>query len=289
MTRLNPDATLDVIITNIHSFYLPPTTLAPLDNDENVTGKPADHLIVVMKPLSAEFPVYRKRYKTIKYRPFPDSAMREMGQWVQAQSWQEIYSIPCPSLKADKFEQMIMDKVDLLFPEESIRLNENDKPWVDSQLLNLDRQCKREYNKNTRSEKWSWLYETFSERAENLKEWYYVNMVEDLKTSNIGQWYSKVKRMSSIDPTKNEHVSVQDIMDVPSETQAELIADNFSEISHLYQPLKSEDIQIPSLENSKPVPLFEPYQVYEKIKKMKKKASTVCGDIPWKVISEFSV
>ena len=67
VTRLNPDATLDVIITNIHSFYHPPTTLAPLDNDENVNGKPADHLIVVMKPLSAEFPAYSKRYKTIKY------------------------------------------------------------------------------------------------------------------------------------------------------------------------------------------------------------------------------
>ena len=114
-------------------------------------------------------------------------------------------------------------------------------------------------------------------------------MVEDLTTSNIGQWYSKVKRMSQMDPAKDEKVYVQELMDVPSQTQAELISDNFSEISHLYHPLKSEDIQIPSLENSKPVPLFEPYLVYEKIKKIRKKESTVCGDIPWKVIAELSV
>ena len=90
VTRQNPDATLDVIITNIHSLYQPPTTLPPLDNDENVTGKPADHLIVLMKPLSNQFPSRDKRYKVIKYRPFPDSAIRSMGQWIQSQSWEEI-------------------------------------------------------------------------------------------------------------------------------------------------------------------------------------------------------
>ena len=56
ITRLNPEATLDVIITNIHALYQAPTTLPPLDNDEDESGKPADHLIVLIKPLSVEFP-----------------------------------------------------------------------------------------------------------------------------------------------------------------------------------------------------------------------------------------
>ena len=96
-TRLNPDAILDLIITNIHHLYQAPTTLAPLDSDENETGKPADHLVVLMKPLSVEVQSQMKRYKTIKYRPFPDSAIREMGQWVQLQTWKEIYDIECPN------------------------------------------------------------------------------------------------------------------------------------------------------------------------------------------------
>ena len=32
---------------------------------------------------------------------------------------------------------------------------------------------------------------------------------------------------------------------------------------------------------------FEPYQIYQKIKKMKNKASTVIGDIPWRIILEY--
>ena len=57
--------------------------------------------------------------------------------------------------------------------------------------------------------------------------------------------------------------------------QAEVIASKFAEISNLYEPFKSEDIKIRNLEHSKPAPLFELFQIYEKIKTMKKKSSTV--------------
>ena len=42
------------------------------------------------------------------------------------------------------------------------------------------------------------------------------------------------------------------------------------------------------LKTLKLVLFFEPYEIFEKIKKMKKKASTVIGDIPWKIILEYS-
>ena len=51
-TRTNPDATLDKIITTLSKFYLPPTSLPPLDNDIEGNGKPSDHLIIVMRPIS---------------------------------------------------------------------------------------------------------------------------------------------------------------------------------------------------------------------------------------------
>ena len=114
-------------------------------------------------------------------------------------------------------------------------------------------------------------------------------MVEDLKSSNPGQWYSKVKRMSNTDPSKDDKLIVEKLMDLPSDQQAEIIADEFVKISNLYQPLKTEDIKIPTSGDSEPVPLFEPYQIYEKISKMKRKSSTVFGDIPWRVILEYAV
>ena len=83
-------------------------------------------------------------------------------------------------------------------------MSENDKPWVDSKLKKLDRQRKREYNKRKKSDKWVYrLNKAFLEKADQLKQYYYSNMVEDLKTSNPGQWYSKLKRMSSINAAQN--------------------------------------------------------------------------------------
>ena len=79
ITRLNPDAILDKIITNLHSYYLVPTTLPPPDNDEDVPGKPSDHLIVVFKPIIHDNPAVQKKCKTINYRPFHESGIREMG------------------------------------------------------------------------------------------------------------------------------------------------------------------------------------------------------------------
>ena len=288
-TRQNPDAILDKLITNMSALYQSPYTLPPLDNDEDQTGKPSDHLIVCMRPLSSTLPAKDKVYKIIKYRPFPDSAIRTMGQWIQSQKWEHIYRESDPNAKVIMFEKILVDKINELFPEKVLKVNENDKPWIDSKLLKIDRLRKREYSKRKKSEKWLKLNKLFHERAQVLKESYYKDRVEDLKNSNVSQWFSKVKRMSEIDPTKEDRVEVHDLMHLPSSDQGEEIANRFAEISNQYAPLKSDDIPVLDMESSKPHPLFEPYQVHEKIQKMKKKSATVPNDIPWKIISEFSV
>jgi hypothetical protein len=194
-----------------------------LDNDIDVPGKPSDHLIVVFKPLSHEHPAQQKRYKSIKYRPYPDSGIREMGLWVQRQDWKEIYYQADVNMKAEIFEKMIMEKVDFFFPEKTIKVNENDQPWASPELKIIDRQRKREYNKNKKSEKWKMLDAKFTEKSSLEKESYYENIVHDLKTSNPGKWYSKVKRMSSLDPTKEEKVLVEQLMGFQAQYKQSLL------------------------------------------------------------------
>ena len=135
-----------------------------------------------MKPLSLEVQNKKKNYKIIQYRPFPESGIRQMGMWIQSKSWREIYAMKCPNKKAKVFEEILMDKINTYFPIKSLKLNEDDKPWVDAKLLKLDRLRKREYSKRKKSEKWVSLNSQFLERAEMLKKSYYENVVEDLKT-----------------------------------------------------------------------------------------------------------
>ena len=93
--------------------------------------------------------------------------------------------------------------------------------------------------------------------------------------------------MSQLDPTKSNDIDVEELQNLPHPAQAEAIADSFAKIFNLYDPLKTEDIEIPSDDRS--LPLFEAHEVWMKIKSMKKKKSTVKGDIPWKIICEYSV
>ena len=87
-----------------------------------------------MRPISSENPNQPKRYKTITYRPYPDSAVREMGQWIQAQSWKEIYKLESAHEKASTFEEMLLEKIEYFFPEKTIKINENNKPWINPEL-----------------------------------------------------------------------------------------------------------------------------------------------------------
>ena len=288
-TRNNPDAILDVIVTNMAGLYEAPYTISPLDKDDDQPGEASDHNIVIMKPLSNISQPAQKQYKFIKYRPFPDSGLREFGRWIQVQKWSEIYKIPSVTEKAKLFEDIVMKKVESVFPQKVIKIHRNDKPWVDTELQNLDRQRKREYNLRKKSKKWISLNEKFKKRAQELKKAYNENVVKDLKESNIWQWYSKLKRMSATENVKDDHVHVEELSGVHAKDQVEIIANKFAEISAQYDPLNRENIVMPNPDPSSPPPLFEPYHVYQKIKEMKKKSSTVHGDLPWRLIREFAV
>ena len=177
-TRRNPDAILDLIITNLQMYYHPPSTLEPLDNDEDNSGKPTDHLTVIWKPLTNENPSKSKFYKSITYRPFPESGIREMGH--------DVYNSRDVNTKVDNFEKLLIEKINLYFPEKTIRINEMDKPWMNIQLINLDRRRKREYTKHKKSAKWQKLETEFVEKETEEKEFYYENIVRGFE--NIQYW-----------------------------------------------------------------------------------------------------
>ena len=51
-TRLNPPRMIDPIITTLSDYYQLPQCMPPLDADHDLDGKPSDHLMVVMSPVS---------------------------------------------------------------------------------------------------------------------------------------------------------------------------------------------------------------------------------------------
>ena len=159
--------------------------------------------------------------------------------------------------------------MDKFLPQKKIKITSEDRPWFNQKLKKLDRKLKREYTKNKKSKKWMLLKTKFEEKCSEEKENYYKNIVEDLKTSKPSQWYSKLKRMSSHDQAHSEEPVVQSFIGISDELQAEKIAEQFSQISNLYDPLEAEDVCLGDVGNTKPFPSLEPYFIHKKIKAMK--------------------
>ena len=113
----------------------------------------------------------------------------------------------------------------------------------------------------------------------------YDNMVSDLKTSNPGKWYSKLKRMSGQSSGKQQNILVDELTGLSDQEQAECIAQHYSEISNQYEQVQASDFtDYFNLESSPPN--VEPLKVYQVIQKMNKNAATVPNDVPIKLIAE---
>ena len=88
----------------------PPTTLDPIKQDDNTTGKPSDHNVVIVAPRSdVNFQVQRHK-KRIHLRPMPDSKVSSFMRDIAKHEWSEIYQCDDPHEKADLFHQIILHK-----------------------------------------------------------------------------------------------------------------------------------------------------------------------------------
>ena len=190
-TRLNPDQILDPIITNLSKYYQTPVCLPPLDNDPDKNGSPSDHLMPFMKPVDSleNNPSRQTRYVT--YRPLPNSGIEKMGQWIVTETWKTVTEAKSAHEKANALQQLMMEKLNLYLPQKTAKFTSDDQPWVTPEIKSIDRKKKREYVKHRKSEKWKRLNEQFQTKCKQAKASYYTNIVEDLKTSNPSQWYSK--------------------------------------------------------------------------------------------------
>ena len=282
VTRLDPPRMLDPIITTLSKYYQIPECLPPLDPDPDSNGSPADHLMVEMKPISAINNKPARMKRTVKFRPLSESGIAQFREWLKGQSWEEIYSASDVHQKAKILQETLLEALNNFLPEKSVTFSSDDQPWMTAELKELDRKRKREFKRHRKSERWQHLNEKFCLKLNLAKENYYTNMIQDLKESEPGQWYSKLKRMASVNQ-KTEPVEVEELFDLDNEAQAEKIADRFEKISNRYEALENDDVKLPNIPPAS-TPNFTVKNVKSAILSLKTKTSTVPGDIPAKVL-----
>ena len=201
------------------------------------------------------------------------------GIWIRNQTWEQVLNAESVDEKSEILQNMLLQKLDEYLPLKKRKVCSDDQTFCTEEMKRIKRLKSREFNKNRKSVKWRELNNRYKKEVSLAKRRYYKNIIKDLKTSNVSQWYSKLKRLCSYDQEKREPVVVESIKHLSNQDQAGVIADKFARVSQEYEPLKNEDVEIP-LFDEKDIPVFSPKDDQRYLEKVKLKKSVPPGDIP---------
>lgn len=69
-----------------------------------------------------------RQYKSITFRPLPQSGINSMGQWIVKESWSDIFNTETAHEKALRFQDTIMSKLNTFLPLKTIKISSDDQP-----------------------------------------------------------------------------------------------------------------------------------------------------------------
>ena len=130
---------LDVIITNLGSYYKSPQICPPIEADNPSSGKASDHSVPVCIPHCDSFSRPQRRYKSVTFRLIPESKLREFGNWIVHEQWNDLENVENSSEHAEQLDTFLLNKLDLFCPKKSIKLSNKDKPFITTELKKIDR------------------------------------------------------------------------------------------------------------------------------------------------------
>ena len=121
-------------------------------------------------------------YTVKKFRPLPQSGIQNFGQWVTTIDWQFLRENDDPNVQVEHFQKLLLDELDIFFPEKEVKISNGDLPFMTMELKLLDRQKKREYRKHKKSEKYLTLQSKYQVLFNNTSRSYFNNVIDNLMT-----------------------------------------------------------------------------------------------------------
>ena len=286
-TRLDPPRLLDPIITTLADFYQLPKCLPPLDADPDTNGKPSDHLMVVMSPISVVNNKPARTKRTFTYRPINEVRLQQMQLWIEKEDWFEVAQESSAHRKMETLQNSLHNKYHEFFPEVTKTIASDDQPFFTSKLEVLKRKKSREFNKHRKSKRWKVMNQNYESELALAKKGYYHKKIRNLTKVQPKYWYRELKKLTSYDQLKSEEVIVEALKDFPMNVQAEMIADKFSAVSQEYDKLSDSDVKVPFFsENEIPVVSVEDVRIA--LAEMDTNKSNVKDDVPSKILKHFA-
>ena len=235
-------ATLEIILTDLHTMFHPPTTLPPLQVDLDKLGKDSDHNIVVFAPKSnISYKTDRKK-KIVKTRPLPDSEILNFEKNLIRYPWDEIFMNKTVDEQVELFHDFLRSNLEKYFPEKCTKISTLDKKWMSPQLKQLHRSMQREFYKHRKSEKYRKLKSKFKKLKRKSIKTFYSDFVLNLKSIDPGKWYQMAKKIGAVDEMTAGEIKVESLSHLSNSESAQKIAEHFAAVSNQYSPNKTAQL-----------------------------------------------
>ena len=276
----------EIILTDLHTFFYPPTTLPPLQVDSDKGGSDSDHNTIVMAPRSnTQFKVdHVKKTRTI--RPTPQSKIEDFGKEITTHTWSDVLQAESVDEKTSLFHNYILHLLNKHFPEKKVNMSSLDKKWMSPTLKTLHRRMQREFFKHNKRKKWRKLKSSYKKLKRKSVKSYFSNFVNELKATNPGKWYGMAKKIGAVNQMTQGDIQVEALDGLTNKESAQAIAEHFASVSNQYLPVDKS--QLPAYLPAPLPPLVNEYDVYLKLKGQKNTKSTLPIDIPDNLRKEFA-
>ena len=290
---------LDIIIMNLSGFYNSPFIAPPIQPDDPSKAKPSDHGVPVCVPHTDRYTPAERNYRIVKYRPLPDSSVRQFGEWLVSESWDRLKGNIGVELNPTQlsvaFEQLVCSKLNQFCPEKEVKLGSQDKAFISRELKKISRLKNREYTKRGKTQKYKDLERQFKLKYKIEAGKYLNKNLDALKSTKPGRAYSILKKMGAqpgdcID-SNTFSLPNHEKENLSEEQSAERIAQHFAEVSQQFLPLDvktlPQNIQ-DKLRNCDSPPVVSEHDVYCKIRAANKPRSGIPNDLPKVILQEFA-
>ena len=177
------NATLQLILTDLHTMYHPPTTLPPLQVDADKKGKDSDHDIMLLAPKTNSKYKIEQVKRIIKTRPMPESQIAKYEKDLINYPWEQVFENKSVNEKAELFHSFLRTQLDHYFPEKVSKLSNLDRKWMSPDLKQLHRRMQREFHRHRKSEKYEKLKSKFKKMKRNAVKAFHSDFVLELKES----------------------------------------------------------------------------------------------------------
>ena len=142
LQRMRSTGDIQFLVCRSRIIPEPPFPSQGIAGSGNEIG--SDHCTIVWSSKVQLQP--QKVSKRINVRPLKSSSLLAFKQFIQEHNWSDVLSSTNVNYKVNSFLEEVSDMVDIFFPLKSIKVHEDDKPYINGRIKHLIRKRDKAYH-----------------------------------------------------------------------------------------------------------------------------------------------